>query len=55
MQTKQLFEWVADTLKGAKGKTLRKKLGDVEALAVLETLQHNVVLAEIKTLEKTGG
>ena len=46
---------MADTLKGAKGKTLCKKLGDVEAVAVLETLHHNVALPEIKTLEKPVG
>ena len=44
------MEWVADTLKGAKGKTLCKKLGDVEAVVVLETLHHN-----FKTLEKPVG
>lgn len=46
---------MADTLNAAKGKTLCKKLGDVEAVAVLETLHHNVALAEIKTLEEPVG
>lgn len=36
-----------------KAKHFEKKFGDIESVAVLETLHHNLALAEFKTLEDT--